>query len=900
MSFLTDAKSVTVDPVAPALQQLRDVLGAAGNRRAQGGAETARIPSPYPGLTSAMTQLYGAIPGQETRGPFGTGAGQYAPFKPRPPQAITSGSRLTQSYQPSYLNQEDPEAGGTDPSGNGGDPYIPPTGGGGGSGTPQGGAWDFFSGDPFNLPGFAGPFAAPLTGLQLDALSGFQQFSPQTPIVQTGDIRDAVQRTLGGLPAFDQMKGMAEQTAPFKGGASQAGGYLANLFGGGGGAGGGQGGGAGGPQLPPYVLQPPPGFGTGSPGQPSPYTPPPYVPPTPAPQAPPVSPGQLPVPNGAPVPITGPNPQSPANPPGAPDPNYQGSLLGGAPATTAAPLGPSAQTIASILAMLGGQPASQQGSGALASMFGIDPSQPGNPLFNGYLGFTGLVPNTGAYGGLNLSTLNDLLVPQGYLAGSGQRPLSNPGAMPALGLFQQGQGSGGSPTFPDPAALQAFLQQHNVQYRAAGGLLDPDKWTMVGEQGPELIPPGNSMVMPLQQAATQASQTALSAPRFDLTEMFKQGENVFNTDLSKVLGQQREEMSAYGLNPGAVDRNRGLTETAGNALNQFRLGQQNIAMQSFNDSENRRLGALNALPATMAPFQLPFDQAMQAAGLSLQGELGRGQLGTQQQLANAQSGLMGSQSQDIMGRLGLAQQMAPYEQQYMGAQTGLLGQQGQDIMGRLGIAQSQNPYQQMLMQQQGGLMGAQGVDILGRLGLAQQMQPWEQQYMGAQTGQINAQTGLLPQQFGLEQELGRGNLALQQMLGMGGLNLQGQQISANERMNALPYMLQQENQPWERMFATNEAAANRQMQLLGMMPALSNLPFQQLAQQYQVGEQARGVADEDMARMIQDWQRRQGGGLNELISLLSNTPLMNQQVSPSLLSQLGNVAGGVGSLLAGI
>jgi hypothetical protein len=299
----------------------------------------------------------------------------------------------------------------------------------------------------------------------------------------------------------------------------------------------------------------------------------------------------------------------------------------------------------------------------------------------------------------------------------------------------------------------------------SGGVLDPTKPTLVGEAGPEMIVgneviPNEQLPMALSmlrnqeiQAAQEggqftvpgddafegmmkylmpgvagAYQTGLAAPRFDLTETFSSARDVFDQDLQGVMAQAKEEMSGFGLNPGASDRTRHLIRAGSDAASRFNLGQQGLAAQAFENAEQRRLGALNQLPAI--------------------------------------------------------------------------------------------------------------------------------------------------QNFG--------NFAHQR------------------KMDALPFMLQREQQPFQNMLNIMEPAAQRSTAALGLMPNFYGLPFDMSERMFRMGEQARGVADTDIARMMNEFTRTQGGQFNQLMSLLSGVPLNQTGVGPSYASQTAGLLGSILGLIPGL
>ena len=118
----------------------------------------------------------------------------------------------------------------------------------------------------------------------------------------------------------------------------------------------------------------------------------------------------------------------------------------------------------------------------------------------------------------------------------------------------------------------------------------------------------------------ESFQKALGAPRFALTETFKLGEDVFASDLDQQLARIKEESSRFGLNPGSTDRGQRLAETGSNALSRFRLGQQDLARQSFESAENRRVNAVAQGPQAGAFLDTPFQRQLSSLPFQLQQE----------------------------------------------------------------------------------------------------------------------------------------------------------------------------------------------------------------------------------------------------------------------------------------
>ncbi len=126
------------------------------------------------------------------------------------------------------------------------------------------------------------------------------------------------------------------------------------------------------------------------------------------------------------------------------------------------------------------------------------------------------------------------------------------------------------------------------------GLKGPDTSRAAGLLGRvELLATGGNQQR-LMQTLLPSLEKATAADRFDLSDTFKQGEAVFKSDLEQQMADIKAESSALGLGAGSSDRNRRLLETAGKETSRFRLGQQDIARESFEDAESRRIAAINA------------------------------------------------------------------------------------------------------------------------------------------------------------------------------------------------------------------------------------------------------------------------------------------------------------------
>lgn len=173
-------------------------------------------------------------------------------------------------------------------------------------------------------------------------------------------------------------------------------------------------------------------------------------------------------------------------------PVHTGTQLGGGQVPVDAPVPPSLTNLMDILGQFAGVSSGAPGMGQLTH------------------GFTGLVQGSGPPGQeLNLGMLNSFLHPQGYAVGAANPTLNAAGQrqqiMELFGPQAFRQSFGTDPA--GAASLQQLLAQRGVQFRAFGGPLDPNAFTLVGERGPELISPqmgitgGQQQVMPMTTMA---------------------------------------------------------------------------------------------------------------------------------------------------------------------------------------------------------------------------------------------------------------------------------------------------------------------------------------------------------------------------------------------------------------
>lgn len=199
--------------------------------------------------------------------------------------------------------------------------------------------------------------------------------------------------------------------------------------------------------------------------------------------------------------------------------------------------------------------------------------------------------------------------------------------------------------------------------------------------------------------------TAVGAPRFDTSEMFRTGEQVFASDMERANAQLREEMGGLGLGAGSSDRNDAITRATGDATARFRLGQQDIARQGFESAEARRLNALGLGADILGRGT---QEAFQGAGLGMQG-----------------AGMMA----DIAGRP-FAEQLAEREMQ-ASLLNPMLG--AEQMQGQMGLAAGDQRLQAaQSLAQLAGIPFEQAMQIATNITLPQQQ-------MGQQAQMFNAE-----------------------------------------------------------------------------------------------------------------------------------------------------------------
>lgn len=127
---------------------------------------------------------------------------------------------------------------------------------------------------------------------------------------------------------------------------------------------------------------------------------------------------------------------------------------------------------------------------------------------------------------------------------------------------------------------------------------------------------------------------------------------------------------------------------------------------------------------------------------------------------------------------------------------------------------------------------------------------------------------------------------------------QARNIGTQNLLNLLPQVQAGDESALNAFLSITEPAAQRSTQALSMLPTFSNLPFQQAQALFGLEDQARGVADTDLQRRMQEFTRTQGGALNQILGLFGNSWPTQTGFGPSPLSQISSVAGPIGAAFA--
>jgi hypothetical protein len=430
--------------------------------------------------------------------------------------------------------------------------------------------------------------------------------------------------------------------------------------------------------------------------------------------------------------------QMPTMPPGAPPPSQGGGLPGGspgpsggtvgAPPTVGAPAYNPPNTATQQVTpgnfggttLGGGQGGQTPYSGLqptdIASLFqalGFTPNSGGfatSPTGTSYMtNVGGLLPGSGPAGQeLNLGDLNSLLNPQGWVAAAPfQNSQTNSIPQGSLDLLSSsGQQQRFAPSMDMGSQLMQWLQSMGLQTRAGGGPLDPNAFTLVGEQGPELIAPAmmgqnvipagataNMVKPPIggnpnnpgmpgtggvenlgpnmpQLSGQQASGMGMlgsllgNNPELDAFTAMRQqmlqagGAGMNGQGVVNAMQPVFQQNLRFGLNELANRvpsvRNSGAAiegaDLTSRALNDFNLAAAG-ALQNGQQTQLQGFGTLGQLASNAGNGQ--FGRALQAGQLSTQRDLGMGQLGLQAQQQQWNQSV-GATMQLLMAALGMA------------------------------------------------------------------------------------------------------------------------------------------------------------------------------------------------------------------------------------------------------
>lgn len=229
------------------------------------------------------------------------------------------------------------------------------------------------------------------------------------------------------------------------------------------------------------------------------------------------------------------------------------------------------------------------------------------------------------------------------------------------------------------AWVDAFNKQGGkVDKKAKGGKLNPNKVTMVGEQGPELIGPavnGQQQVMPLQNTMqTMGAPAGPQTGNFASSPIQGQG-----TGSIQRLLEQNPEMEAFNASKNILFGQGGALGAGGGGQQILQalqpLFRQNLdygltALSNRVPSMNNSAAAVEGADLTsraMNDFNLFAAQAMQQGqsntlgGLGLLGQLA-GQAGGGQFGRHMQAGQLATQRDLGLGNLGLQAQQQQYSQ----------------------------------------------------------------------------------------------------------------------------------------------------------------------------------------------------------------------------------------------
>jgi hypothetical protein len=520
------------------------------------------------------------------------------------------------------------------------------------------------------------------------------------------------------------------------------------------------------------------------------------------------------------------------------------------------------------------------------------------------------IPRTG--GGLS-----DLFLQSLYLGGGAQSPLTARLAQQGLGGLER--------------ALEAPSFDQTKMFESAREAFEGDleeQLARIKEETSGLgLGPGSS-----DRAERLARTAARETARFE-TGLQQMAQQAFES-------AQQRRLGALGQVPGLAQ----VTETPLERMTRLvptLIGKEQIPFQESFALRGQELGfAPQLLAAAELPTRLRLQgaqqqaqllpQALQAAQIPFQQEsFLRGQNISalpallQRGALPAELGLRGAAQQAQTAMQALQALQVPFQQEAalrgqdisaipamlqrgaLPAQLGLQGAAQQASLLPMALDIARTPFTEQ--------MAVRG-QTLGQLPqlLARGMAPAQLALQG-----LNQQAGLLPlaadvSQIPFQQRFGRRGQDISLLpqllragLGSSQLALQG----AGQQANMIPMIQDILSQPFRESLAEIQGATvpllqaeNARRGIIGsLFPAAMRAfeqPFDLLERQFGLGERARQIVDADLLRQMGEFTRTENAGLNQIMAILSGVPLMNSQIGPSLLGQLGPLIAAGGKIAA--
>ena len=399
--------------------------------------------------------------------------------------------------------------------------------------------------------------------------------------------------------------------------------------------------------------------------------------------------------------------------------------------------------------------------------------------------------------------------------------------------------------------------------------------------GGQDVSPGTTNLLNL---LTGQLNNSFNAGSYDTSELFNRGEEVFRSDLAREQARIREELSNLGIGPGDSDRLDVLSRNAGDSLARFKLGQEDIKRQSFEDRENRRLAGISAGTGLSQLTELPAQRMMALLPylMSQEGQAFQEQLAGQDLKLRAGGALADTATRKGAERLSAAE-------------LGIRGA-GQTA------ANAVIPFQEAIQSGQLNLAGANSIaDVLRSQG--------SERLAGAQAGisaagqraandQVGFQEATTARQQEMQQvaELARIlQIPFDQAMQLTGARMQA--AGADAQLAQLPFEQRMQivrdidNPQAQRALAAATTQAGMDEAAMGRGMDAEQMMAKRLLDMFSMGESARGVADTDIERRMGEFGRTQGAGLAQILAFMQSQPGLETSIGPSPGSQIGSVIG---------